>query len=72
VKAREYDLKSIWRHLKRPEICAPETLEELIRTPKMKERLLVCGLIKKPMTERERRRAEIARQQQHEVVRLSN
>jgi hypothetical protein len=70
VKAREYELKSIWRHLKRPEICAPETLQELIRTPKMQERLIAYGLIRKPVSERERRREEVVRQE-YEVAWLS-
>jgi hypothetical protein len=70
VKAREYDLKSIFRHLKRPEVCAPETLQELIRTPKMQEKLIAYGIIKKPVTERERRREEVARRQ-YEIARLS-
>jgi hypothetical protein len=71
VKAREYELRSIFRHLKRPEICAPETFEELVRTPKMQERLMAYGLIKKPVSERERRREEMARRQ-HEVTKLSH
>ena len=70
VKAREYELRSIFRHLKRPEVCAPETLQELIRTPKMQERLITFGLLKKPISERERRREEVARRE-HEVARLS-
>jgi hypothetical protein len=71
VKAREYELKSIFRHLRRPEICAPETLQELGRTPRMQERLLAHGLVKKLVSERERRREETARRQ-HEVARLSH
>jgi hypothetical protein len=70
VKAHEYELKSIFRHLKRPEVCAPETLQELIRTPRMQERLLAYGLVKKPLSERERRQEELAKRQQ-EVSRLS-
>jgi hypothetical protein len=71
VKAREYELRSIFRHLKRPEVCAPETLQELVRTPKMQEKLIAYGIIKKPLTERERRREEVARHQ-YEVARLSH
>jgi hypothetical protein len=59
VKAREYELRSIFRHLKRPEVCAPETLQELIRTPKMREHLLAFGLLKKPASQRERRHAQV-------------
>ena len=70
MKAGEYELRSIFRHLKRPDICAPETLQELVRTPKMQERLLAYGLVRKPVTERERRQEEVARRQQ-EVTRLS-
>jgi hypothetical protein len=70
VKAGEYELRSIFRHLKRPNICAPETLQELVRTPKIQERLLAYGLVKKPVAERERRQEEVARRQQ-EVTRLS-
>lgn len=55
VKAREYELRSIFRYLKRPEVCAPKTLQELIRTPKMRERLLAFGLLKKPGNQLERR-----------------
>lgn len=61
VKVREYELKNIFRYLKRPEICDPETLQELIRTPRMQERLIAYGLVKKPVSERERRREEVAR-----------
>ena len=30
-----YELKTIMSRLKRPEICGPETYQELIRTPNM-------------------------------------
>jgi hypothetical protein len=59
VKAREDELRSIFRYLKRPEICAPETLQELIRTPKMRERLLAFGLLKKPVNQLERRHVPV-------------
>jgi hypothetical protein len=59
VKAREYELRSIFRHLKRPEVCAPETLQELMRTPKMRERLLAFGLLKKPISQRDRRHVQV-------------
>jgi hypothetical protein len=61
-------LKTIAVRLGRPEICAPETYHELLRTPRMQERLRAIGLVKKPVTElekqqveRERRAAEAAR-----------
>lgn len=57
----DYDLRTVLSRLKRPEICAPETYRELIRTPRMQERLLALGLVKKPVSERERRRDELTR-----------
>jgi hypothetical protein len=51
-------LKRIVVRLERPEICAPETYHELLRTPKMQERLRAMGLAKKPVTEREKQRVE--------------
>jgi hypothetical protein len=65
-----WELRNIFHHLKRPEVCAPETLQELIRTPKMQEKLVAFGIIKKPDNERERPREEVAKRQQ-EVARLS-
>lgn len=61
MKVRDYELKTILSRLRRPEICAPETYQELIRTPRMQERLLALGLVKKPVSERERQRDELAR-----------
>lgn len=61
LKVGNYDLKTILSRLRRPEICAPETYQELIRMPRMQERLLALGLLKKPVSERERRREERAR-----------
>jgi hypothetical protein len=61
LKVGDYDLKRILSRLGRPEICAPETYEELIRTPRIQKRLLASGLVKKPVSERERRRHELAR-----------
>jgi hypothetical protein len=61
LKADDYDLKTVLSRLRRPEICAPETYQELIRTPKVQQRLLALGLVKKPVSERERRREEVAR-----------
>ena len=64
-----WELRNIFHHLKR-EVCAPETLQDLIRTFKMQEKLVAFGIIKKPVSERERRRDEVAKRQQ-EVARLS-
>lgn len=61
LKIRDDDLRRVLSRLKRPETCAPETYQTLIRTPRMKERLLALGLVKKPVSERERRRDEVAR-----------
>ncbi len=58
LKLSNYHLESIMRCLQRPEICAPETYQELIRTPKMRARLTSLGLYKKPFTEREKRKAK--------------
>jgi hypothetical protein len=57
----DYDLKTIVSRLKRPEVCAPETYEELTRTAKIQARLLALGLVKKSVSEREKRTNEIAR-----------
>ena len=61
LKIGDYDLKTILSRLRRPELCARETYQELIRTPRMQERLLALGLVKQPVSERERRRDELAR-----------
>jgi hypothetical protein len=61
LKSRDDDLRRVLSRLKRPETCAPETYQALIRTPRMQERLLALGLVKKPVSERERRRDEVAR-----------
>jgi hypothetical protein len=61
LKLRDYDLKPIMGRLKRPEVCAPETYQELIRTSSIQARLLALGLWKKPVREGERRRDEVAR-----------
>jgi len=58
----DWTVKDIYRELKKPEVCAPEVFEELIRTPAMQKRLLEAGAIKpKPPSERELRRREIQR-----------
>lgn len=51
-------LKTIVARLGLPEICAPETYHELLRTPRMQERLRALGLVKKPVTEREKQQVE--------------
>lgn len=61
LKLNDYDLKSIMSRLRRPEICAPETYAELIRTSSIQERLLALGLMKKPVNEREKRKQEFVR-----------
>ena len=43
LNVRDYELKSILSRLGRPEVCAPETYHELVRTPKMQQRLLGLG-----------------------------
>jgi hypothetical protein len=57
-RIRDYHLKEILHCLERSEICAPETYQELVRTPKMHARLVSLGLYKKPITEREKRKFE--------------
>jgi len=57
-RMNDYHLKAILHYIERPEICAPETYHELVRTPKMLARLTSLGLYKKPFTEREKRKAE--------------
>ena len=61
VNVGDDELKAILSRLRRPEICAPETYQELIRTPRMQARVLALGLVKKPVDERERREDELAR-----------
>jgi hypothetical protein len=68
-KVDDYRLRTIVSALKRPEICSPETFAELTRTPKIQKRLIDLGLIQKPLSEREKRRLEIEKQQ-HEIARL--
>jgi hypothetical protein len=63
----DYHLKSIHHHLERSEICAPETYQELVRTPKMHARLVSLGLYKKPITEREKKKFE--REKRTNVIR---
>src|SRR3989337_2287673 len=58
LRIGDYHLKSIHHRLERPEICAPETYQELVRTPKMQARLISLGLKKKPITAREKRKIE--------------
>ena len=61
LKLGNDDLKTIMSRLRRPEICASETYQRLIRTPKMFERLLALGFMKKPVSEEEKRKEEFAR-----------
>src|SRR6185295_20315681 len=62
-------LKTIAVRLGRPEICAPDTYHELLRTPRMQERLRAVGLVKKPVTEREKQQVERQRRAE-ETARL--
>jgi len=57
-RMNDYHLKAILHYLERPEICAPETYHELVRTPKMHARLVSLGMYKKPITEREKKKIE--------------
>jgi len=61
LKIDDYDLKRIMRCLMRPEVCAPETYQELVRTPRIQERLLSLGIMKKFVSERDKRKQEIER-----------
>jgi hypothetical protein len=61
LKVSDYDLKTILSRLRRSEVCAPETYRELIRTPTIQKRLLALGLVKKPVSEDEKRRNELTR-----------
>lgn len=57
----DYDVTAVMSRMKRPEICAPDTYAELIRTPTMQARLLALRLWKKPITEKERKVKELQR-----------
>jgi hypothetical protein len=61
LKVSDYHLRTIISRLRRPEICALETYMELTRTPTIQARLLALGLMKKPVSERERRKQEFVR-----------
>jgi len=61
LKLRDYELKTIMSRLKRPDICAPEVCQDLIRTPNMQARLLALGLWKKPISGAPRGKDEVAR-----------
>jgi hypothetical protein len=63
LKVADYHLKTITSLLRRPEICAPETFQQLIRTPRIQQRLTGLGLMRKPLTEREKRKQELEKQQ---------
>lgn len=67
LKIGDCSLKTILHRLERPEICAPETYQEFVRTPKMHARLVSLGLKKKPITESEKRKAE--REQRTNAIR---
>jgi hypothetical protein len=61
LRISDYDLKRVMACLGCPEICAPATFEELLRTPGIRQRLLALGLVKKPVSVREQRRIEHAK-----------
>lgn len=61
IKLSDYHLRTIISRLKRPEICSPETYQELVRTPTMQTRLLSLGLLKKPVSDREQKAKELGR-----------
>lgn len=61
LKLEDYELKRFLQHLKKPEVCATETYQELVRTPRMQERLIALGLMKKPVSEQEQLRNDVAR-----------
>ena len=54
LHAGDYEMKRILTLLKKPEICAPMIYQELVRTPRMQERLVAIGLVKKPIPQPER------------------
>jgi hypothetical protein len=58
LKVGDDNLRRIVARLERSGICAPETYHELLRTPRMQERLRAVGLVKKPVTEREKHQVE--------------
>ena len=60
LKVRDYELRTIMTRLKRPDVCSPETYHKLISTPSIQARLLALGLWKKPVSEKDRRREELA------------
>lgn len=61
LKLSDYNFKPIMSMLRRAEICAPETYVELIRTPTIQTRLLTLGLMKKPVSQHEKRKQEFVR-----------
>ena len=61
LKVGDYELKTILSRLRRPEVCASETYQELIRTPRMQAQMLALGLVKKPVDQRERHSDQLAR-----------
>lgn len=61
IKVHDYDLKTMMSRLRRPDLCAPEMWQELVRTPAMQARLLPLGFVKRPVSERQRRADEVRR-----------
>ena len=61
LKFDDYDIRRIFSHLKKPAVCDPDTFAELTRTSRMQQRLISLGIIRKPISVRERRRNEVER-----------
>src|SRR5579864_4398921 len=61
LKSSDDDIRRVLLRLQRSEICAPETYQALVRTPRIQERLVALGLVKKLVSERDWRRDEVAR-----------
>lgn len=62
LKAKDWELKSVLKALRDPEVCVPENFHELTRTPKMQQRMLDMNLIKpyvKPPSKKELHRREV-------------
>ncbi len=60
LKISDYELMAIITRLKRPQVCSPETYQKLISTPSIQARLLALGLWRKPVSEKDRRKEELA------------
>jgi len=61
LKFDDFDFRRVFTHLKKSAVCAPDTFAELTRTSRMQKRLIGLGIIRKPISERERLRNEVER-----------